>query len=461
MNRKFNILILMLLFFSSPLHAADIESPQKMELDPEDRELINRLTPEQLQALNHKMSDALTLYFDNSYRLAMGLFKEIAAKAGTLDVLYLLAQTAVKNNSYDVAIENYQKMLERHKDLYRVRMDLALVYFQTGDKVSAINELHSIIRSDAPEAIRGKCLIILERTKTEESRLRIFANNVFSIQYDDNINAQPDDHRHGPITSPKQKEDYAHSFNVNANLLYDIGDKNGFAFAGKFLLYDIRYLENDLYNFLQTDLSTGMSFASNSYRFQMPVGIVYREYAQDHLSTSYYIAPEINKPFSKEFNLRLMYRWESERYEAATNRPQDNCSTSVTLTPSFRFAQHGELDYFSLNLGHSLHNANLGRNSYKDITIGPSYLKKWGNGYEASLSYNYTFRAYEGNVSVSGSSFPDNRHDQRSGYSMLINRNMGKMTVSFSYSRYLNNSNTSIYSYEKDLVGMNISVLID
>ena len=59
-------------------------------------EKLHRMTPEQIEALDKKLAEALTLYYDRKFAGALPVFKRIAAEVETMDIMFWLGTSAMK-----------------------------------------------------------------------------------------------------------------------------------------------------------------------------------------------------------------------------------------------------------------------------------------------------------------------------------------------------------------------------
>jgi tetratricopeptide (TPR) repeat protein len=105
------------------------KSPAAKALDQKAKEKLQQMSPEEVQALDDKLANALRLFYEHDYAKALPLFKEVSAEVETMDVLFWLASCAQRAGELDLAIEKYERMLEIDPSLHRVRLDLATTYY--------------------------------------------------------------------------------------------------------------------------------------------------------------------------------------------------------------------------------------------------------------------------------------------------------------------------------------------
>lgn len=124
---------------------------------------------------------------DKAGRILAAMHKSIGDDP---DVLFLLGSIAMLQERYDDAILFYQTMLSRDPGLARVRLELARVYFLTGDDNAAKYHFQFVLASDVPPMVKKNILSFLSEIR---ARKRWNWNFSFGVAPDTNINAAPDD----------------------------------------------------------------------------------------------------------------------------------------------------------------------------------------------------------------------------------------------------------------------------
>lgn len=145
----FNLSVLIALFFfgfipgsraqslSSPglLVLAQNEPAGEVEFKVANQEALDKLrqmTPAEIEALDQKLAEALILYYDREFARALPIFREIAGKVETMDVMFWIGTSAMQTGETRLAIDKFKRMLEIDPKLHRVRLELAATYFGHG-----------------------------------------------------------------------------------------------------------------------------------------------------------------------------------------------------------------------------------------------------------------------------------------------------------------------------------------
>ena len=93
-------------------------------------EKLRKMKPAEIEALDSKIAEALTLYYDGQYGQALPIFNQIASTVETMDMMWWIGTSAMKTGNMELAIKQFKSMLEVNPNLHRVRLELAATYFQ-------------------------------------------------------------------------------------------------------------------------------------------------------------------------------------------------------------------------------------------------------------------------------------------------------------------------------------------
>ena len=103
------------------------------------------------------------------------------------DVDFLRGSIALQRGEWQTAIERFRAMLARNPDLPRVRLDLALAYFQAGEDTRAAYHFRLALGDlDLPPIVRARALALLDRIRRRKSWS---ISGSLALAPDTNINA--------------------------------------------------------------------------------------------------------------------------------------------------------------------------------------------------------------------------------------------------------------------------------
>ena len=217
---------------------------------------LRQMPPGKIAALDDKLAEALTLYYDGKFAQALPIFKGISADVETMDIMWWLGTSAMKAGEARLAIEKFNKMLAIDSKLYRVRLELAVAYFELRQYNEARRELEIVKQSQPPPEVLKNIDKLLGAIT--ESTKKVTWNVRFSqgIQWDSNVSSGPDQKilsvTGGTLTLPDgatKTSDWASIENFSGNILYDFGEKNGFMWNTTADLYNQFYFNYGRYNY--------------------------------------------------------------------------------------------------------------------------------------------------------------------------------------------------------------------
>jgi tetratricopeptide (TPR) repeat protein len=414
-------------------------------------EKLSKMTPEEVQALDRKLADALVLYYDREFARALPIFQEISSKAETMDIMFWIGTSAMKTGEKELAVEKFKKMLSIDPKLNRVRLELATTYFSMGRYDEARKELEIVKAASPPKAVLDNMSKLMaaidERTRKVSWSMR-FAQGVM---WDDNINSGPELDTYqvmgGTLTPNKmtaELEDEGSVTSLAGNLLFDIGDSKGLMWNNALSFYNKAYFDFSQFNFLSADISTGPWWVGRMDIIKVPVGYTEREYGSDRLSYMLHVDPEYEHHFNQYFSLKGLYSFSTENFYFTSRSGLDNNKRRYELTPTFYLDNRKHV--FSLAAGYDDHDADDDRNTYDGPYCSLSYFTKFPTNTELFLQYQWAKKDFEDKPLL----YNLYREDKRQGITAVLSQGFMKyFYASFAFTYTNNDSNAEIYDYER------------
>ena len=90
-------------------------------------EKLRRMSAEEIEALDQKLAEALILYYDREFARALPIFKEIAGKVETMDIMFWVGTSAMKVGETRLAIRKFKKMLTIDPKLPFITVSIVLI----------------------------------------------------------------------------------------------------------------------------------------------------------------------------------------------------------------------------------------------------------------------------------------------------------------------------------------------
>ena len=374
------------------------------------------------------------------------LLKGVKPGEGDVDDLdFLWGSIAAKRGDWQGAIARFRAMLARNPDLPRVRLDLALAYFQAGeDRQAAYHFRLALGTKDLPDIVRARALAFLDRIRRRKSWS---VTGSLAFLPDTNINN---------ATSARQVE----LFGLPATLSEDARRTSGVGVSANVAGgYEAR---------LAPDL-----------RFRVGGGVRSRTYPDDRfnerivsvragprlLFDAFDLRPELTArnrwlggdAYSRALGIELSGSWlvgPTRRLGASVGREWVDYAT---------FLDESKVDSVGLNLAHALGRATLlradaavrretldrGADSWRELLFGVSASREFPLGFVVSGGPVLRWRKYGAPLPVFG---PDARRDRTvAGRITVSNRNVelfGFMPeITLRHER--RESNLTLYEYRR------------
>lgn len=319
------------------------KSRATMEADRIALEKLKQMSPEEVEALDKKLAEALILYYDRDYVRALPIFREISAQVETMDIMFWFAVSAFRSGDPESAIEKFKEMLAIDPDLPRVRLELAAVYIGTGKYDLARLELEKVLESSPPKSVRMNIEKLQALIETKTKKLYPHVRLSTGIQYDSNVSTGPDRESIGVPgggtirlgSSQTALSDTVFVIDFAGNALYDLKEPGGFMWNTEGYFYQTHTFDFHQFDFTNVRITTGPWYAGKKGVFKIPVAYTHNVFGHDPLFDSVYIRPSYEHFFSKKFSLRGVFTYSSESYDQAFRQGQDNINRIWTLTPNF------------------------------------------------------------------------------------------------------------------------------
>ena len=374
------------------------------------------------------------------------LLKGVEPGAGDVDDLdFLHGSIALQRGEWPAAIARFRAMLARDPNLPRVRLDLALAYFQAGrDRRAAYHFRLALGDKDVPPVARANALVFLDRIRRRKAWS---ISGSLSLAPDTNINAATSAREVPLFGFPATLSDDARQ---TSGVGLNVGVRGGYEWRlsdalkfGTALSLDTRTYEADEYNQQFLSLQAGPRFLFRKFDLRPELAARARWIDSD--------------TYSQAIGLQLSGNWliaPTWRLSAAIGGERIAYET---------FLGDGDIYFGQLGIAHALGRATVVRAdtalrqetlerdaySWREYVVGVSATRELPWGFVVSGGPIYRWRKYGAPLLVFG---PDARQDRTlAGWIRLSNRHvewfgfMPEITV-----RYENrDSNLPLYDYSR------------
>lgn len=415
---------------------------------------LRKMNPEEIKNLDAFLQKALTLYYDRKFALALPIFKEIADKVETMDIMFWVGTSAAKLGETDLAIEEFNKMLRIDPNLHRVRLELASVYFSRGRFPEAQKELQTVLSADPPPEVKvniDKMLAaITERTRKWSGNFRLSTG----FMWDDNISSGPDPGIYSlpggsafrPLPTSAKLSDQASVTSFSGNFLYDFGKKKDLMWNTATSFYYKAYLDYSQFDYMALDVNTGPWWAGRQSILKIPAGYTHTKYGSERLSYILHVDPSYEYFFNPNFSLRGAYTYKDERFYQKIRSGFDNIGHIIEFAPTFYLDNRRHI--ITASMGYDHHTAKSDFYTYSAPIAGISYFTRFPTRTELYLGYQWTRRDYSDTQPAPYIGLK--RTDTRQFYTVVLSQVFYKhFNVSYSFTYTDNSSDLDLSTWDK------------
>lgn len=371
------------------------------------------------------------------------------------------------------SIEAFETVLSNDPTLQRARLELAVTYYRAMDYEQASKQAQQVLNDPkTPENVRLAVLTFLAQIKRDEAALTAQPHTwepsiSFGTLYDSNVNVGPSGATlpGGLVLSPgsQPKEDWAgvlqagltHTY--NSPLVLRLGETPArFIWQTSGGIYHKGYFNENDFDLTAVTIATGPGFiAPGKWRAKINLQVDDLYLGGKHLGVYTSIAPTVTWQFK---NGELT--WDAMALQKEFKRETDNGRDSLFYTTGASYghlllqgklAVQGGAHVFKEDAD-SERFSNQGWEAFLGLNV-----VSWQNG-SVFGRYSYRKARYDGVEPVYNTT--RNEHEDRYEIGFAHNFKEGVLQdwkLSGSWLRSENNSNVSIYTYDRDIASINLS----
>lgn len=403
--------------------------------------------------------DAAKKQYDlKNFAASYQAFEKLFNKAPTSWVVnFYMGSAALEMKDYDAAMAAFDRVLMLNPNHTLTRLEMARLYYETGQFEMANNELDIALKSDMPDAVRQNVMALKSKMAHEDKRFNQSATLVLGINHDSNAN---NDIGRGVFSLPgfngieldgnSKESDVGFSQTFVYNLGYDFGERGGWVNNSQFIAYNKSNREFDDNNVQVIGLNSSFVYVADKYRIGLPFGVENVRVGGDAYSLNTFIGANYSRLLTPTQNLAVAYTLKHLDYSSFANRPDAN---SNILSLAYRQA----LPKWNMNFGATL--SSEFRRKAGGAGIDLYGFNEKGIRLDATKVVN-SFMRLNAVVSYSRADYMDENWLFKSTREDKIKRAdlsttfivHKKAAVNLGFSRTVNSSNQAVYNYDKNLV---------
>ena len=388
--------------------------------------------------------------FSGAYNLLM---ENYGSYANDNDTNFLLGQCAYQLKDATSAIKYYQNILNKDPNLPRVRLELGKAYVAAGQMSEAKKEFNWVLGTSPPPTVAEH---VRQFIALLESQKKVNIKVSAGYRYDSNVNAGLEDiiNYNGWRVDLRKKTDTAALAAVNVDLIEELS--SGSAWQTSLSNTGTKYFDRKDYNVDEWSVYTGVVKKDKKKVLYIPLAARKIDVGSESYSTSIGLAPQLQLQLSPNRLLFVSLSAMRQKYQTASERDGNQWSFNVAER-----VNHAKVSgsFFEFGLGYTQEtasNINFASDSY---SARFTYYTPIGNGFNLMVQPGITWKNYQGADSMSQfilnqSSY---RRDVMSSFHINLSKTIKSWNYSLSYNYHNNNSNLTLYPYDRTLINLQVS----
>ncbi len=202
------------------------------------------------------------------------LFEQLTDQPDNLDLMFEYATVSIALKDYEAAIATLERMLIYRQDLSRVRLELAVAYFNLGSYEVARLYFEQVLQEpEVPDTVRLRVDRYLAEINARSSRSALTGMTSIGLTYATNATLGPDNGEVelfgalATLNSGIEEDDAGLRVFAAATHLYDLERPNADFWKTDFSIYSLRYFGSSLGNVGFVRLRTGPKLALTEAQF--------------------------------------------------------------------------------------------------------------------------------------------------------------------------------------------------
>ncbi|MPQ77236.1 tetratricopeptide repeat protein [Hydrogenovibrio sp. JE_KL2] len=412
---------------------------------------------------------ALQLYKDKQYEKAYEAFLILADSDYTnVDYNYYLARSAFFVKEYNEAISAYERILIQYPNNARSKLELGRLYYEMHRYTEARKYLNEVLKTDAPQAVKNNIRYYLAGMDQDGERLAlntVRATLLGSVFYDSNLNYSPEsDEMILPSGSLKSAADigaWGSEQMLVLNHRYENPNKQSYAWLNDFVLYNKASPGNSDYNILYGSYSPALSFQQDRWTLDAGLTIDGMNYGKDPYMVSYGISPKATYMPNLTEYFTTQFRFLKRDYQTNSTKPKDSKFAQIStlyqkrVGPLFSWYGQAVLERETADAAPT----KLLNVDYHQLGLKAGVAYLFPRNFTLSSTFGYQDKLFE-NADRLTKNFGGgdvNQHDKRYYGEVTLSKDFARsVTTQLRASRIQNDSNLSVYAYQKNLYTFNV-----
>ena len=404
--------------------------------------------------------EAVFNFNSKNYKKSFELISKIFLRHLNDDrINFYLGRSAFELKMYDIALSAYERILISKPDSLRMRLESARTLFHLKNFKDSKKEFASIAKLELSKNVRAnveRYLGLLEKLTQKKSLSGMFMGG---FSYDSNANNGALENSYylpiinDTLASTVGDSDTAHQEVFMLNHIIALGESEKFTLKNSLMMFAKTMTDQSDKNVILTGWTPSIIYKEKKISAELAFGYNTMWFGSDSYLSTLMFNPKFNYMVNKTLSFSAQYRWQRKKNEVSTNSQRDSNvkGASIVVIKKLPYGMGLSVSY-GLDKERRIRGARTDVN--QDIfSYSLAINKAWSKTLSLNVGYNFRNPQY---IEIDRSFFTK-REDRSKTYSIGFTKKLEKtLVVNGRYARVKNLSNQGPFSYEKDIVGLNI-----
>ena len=372
---------------------------------------------------------------------------------------FYLGRSAFELKMYDIALSAYERILIAKPDNLRTRLESARTLFYLKSFKDSKKEFASIAKLELSKNVRAnveRYLGLLKKLTQKKSLSGMFMGGV---SYDSNANNGALENSYylpiinDTLASTVGNGDTAHQEVFMLNHIRLFGESEKFALKNSVMMFAKTMTDQSDKNVVLTGWTPSIIYKTKKVSAELALGYNTMWFGSNSYLSTLMFNPKFNYIINKTLSISAQYRWQRKKNEISKNSQRDSNvkGANIVMIKKLPYAM-------SLSASYGLEKERRIRGARTDVNqdirlYSLGINKAWDKTLSLNIGYNFRNPKYK----EIDKAFFTKREDKSKTYSIGFTKKLEKtLIVNGKYARIKNLSNQGPFSYEKDIVGLNI-----
>jgi tetratricopeptide (TPR) repeat protein len=404
---------------------------------------------------------ALEYFKQKDYKKALALFDKLVDKYPENEKInFYYGRSAFELKNYEFAFSAYDRILISNPTNHRVRLEYARTLFMMKSYKEAKKEFEAVLASPIPKVVRSNIEKFIQAIEDKEKNYILNKVAIFGFGWDDNINNNTDEHVNNIIPSLNNNVNKISDSNFKAilvgNLIVPNKTNNHISWESTGIAYmqeQRHYHDNDIF---LISLTSGIGYTNQKYKNLTSVTYDHIWVGGDQTLYIYGLAHSIKYNIYKKHLLAINIKYKKKKWIQQTNRDKNSNIKELSLNYTLPIENtKDKVDFFTSYIAERKKNGTRVDVSKDTKKYKVSYSKNLFETYDINFAYQF-----EKNIYKEESTLAPKRDDDTRTATLGVTKKLDKTkTIAVEYNNIDNKSNNNTYTYKKQSVNLNYTLL--